>query len=180
VARQPHVGRRSHRRRSAKLGYKVDSRTVAKYRPAGLSRGRGQRWATFIRNHLQETWACDFFVLVTARFRVLYVFVVLSLGRRRIIHIAVTEHPTAAWIAQRLVEAVADSEQVPRFLIHDRDAVYGADFRRRVRGLGARALLTPPRPLSGTLIAAKRIVGGLHHSYGFADPCPPPNAGCAP
>jgi hypothetical protein len=64
----------------AKFGYRVSPRTVAKYRPAGLKRQRGQRWTTFIRNHLYETWACDFFVVVTARFRVLYAFVVLSLG----------------------------------------------------------------------------------------------------
>ena len=120
----------------AKLGYGADSRTVAKYRPAGLARGRGQRWTTFIRNHLQETWACDFLVVVTARFRILYVFVVLSLGRRRIVHLGVTAHPTSAWTAQRMVEAVADAELPPRFLVHDRDAIYGTDFTRRVRGLG--------------------------------------------
>jgi len=61
----------------AKLGYQVAPRTVAKYRPSGLDRQRGQRWATFIRNHLHETWACDFFILVTGRFRILYVLVVL-------------------------------------------------------------------------------------------------------
>jgi len=81
----------------AKLGYVVSPRTVAKYRPSGLARARGQRWMTFIRNHLHETWACDFFTVITARFRVLYVFVVLSLERRRLVHVGVTEHPTAAW-----------------------------------------------------------------------------------
>jgi hypothetical protein len=80
----------------AKLGYRVSPRTVAKYRPSGLARGRGQRWSTFIGNHLQETWACDYFTIVTARFRVLYFFVVLSLRRRRLVHVAVTERPTAA------------------------------------------------------------------------------------
>jgi len=144
----------------AKLWYKLDSRTVAKYRPAGLNRGRGQRWTTFIRNHLHDTWACDFFVLVTVRFRVLYVFVVLSLDLRRIVHFGVTEHPTAAWTAQRLVEVVADSELAPRFLVHDRDSVYGADFRRRVRGLGIRAFLTPPRSPQANAFA-ERVIGTL-------------------
>jgi hypothetical protein len=129
----------------AKLGYRVSPRTVAKYRPTGLDRRRGQRWSTFIRNHLHETWACDFFVIVTARFRVLYVFVVLSLGRRTIVHAGVTEHPSARWAAQRLVDAAVDTQQIPRFLIHDRDSIYGADFRRRVRGLGTRLLATPLR-----------------------------------
>ena len=92
----------------AKLGYRVSPRTVAKYRPSGLARGRGQRWSTFIGNHLQETWARDYFTIVTARFRVLYVFVVLSLRRRRLVHVG---------SAQRLVEAVADSDEVPRFLV---------------------------------------------------------------
>src|SRR5450432_716457 len=81
----------------AKLGYQISPRTVAKYRRSNLDRQRGQRWTTFIRNNLQETWACDFFVLVTGRFRVLYVFVVLSLGRRTIVHAGVTEHPSASW-----------------------------------------------------------------------------------
>src|SRR5450432_3176328 len=80
----------------AKLGYQISPRTVAKYRRSNLDRQRGQRWTTFIRNHLHETWACDFFVLVTGRFRVLYVFVVLSLGRRTIVHAGVTEHPSAS------------------------------------------------------------------------------------
>jgi hypothetical protein len=96
VARHPTWGEDRIAGELAKLGCGADSRTVAKYRPAGLARGRGQRWTTFIRNHLQETWACDFLVVVTTRFRILYVFVVLSLGRRQIVHLGVTEHPTSA------------------------------------------------------------------------------------
>ncbi len=84
-------------------GYRASPRTVAKYSPSGLARGRGQRWSTFIRNHLQETWACDYFTILTARFRVLYVFIVLCLGRRRLVHVGLTEHPTVAWSAQRLL-----------------------------------------------------------------------------
>jgi transposase InsO family protein len=139
----------------AKLGYQVSPRTVAKYRPTGLDRRHGQRWNTFIRNHLNETWACDFFVLVTARFRVLYVFVVLS-----IIYAAVTAHPSAGWAGQSLVEAAADTQQVPRFLIHDRDSIYGADFRRRVRGLGTRLLATPPRAPKANAFC-ERVIGTI-------------------
>jgi putative transposase len=144
----------------AKLGYRVSPRTVAKYRPSGLARARGQRWSTFIRNHLQETWACDYFTIVTVRFRVLYVFVVLSLGRRRIVHVGVTEHPTGVWSAQRLVEAVADTDHVPRFLVHDRDSIFEGVFRKRVRGLGVRPLRTPPRsPQSNAF--CERVIGTI-------------------
>jgi hypothetical protein len=66
----------------AKLGHHVSPRTVAKYRPASLPRGRGQKWSTFIRNHLGQTWAADWFTIVTLRFQVLYAFVILDLGRR--------------------------------------------------------------------------------------------------
>ena len=144
----------------AKLGYQVSPRTVAKYRPSDLDRQRGQRWTSFIRNHLQETWACDFFVLVTARFRVLYVFVVLSLGRRTIVHAGITEHPTARWAAQRIAEATSDAQQIPRFLVHDRDSIYGTDFYRRVRGLGIRLLATPPRAPTANAFG-ERVIGTL-------------------
>ena len=144
----------------AKLGYQISPRTVAKYRPSGLDRQRGQRWTTFIRNHLHETWACDFFVLVTARFRVLYVFVVLSLDRRTIVHAGITEHPTARWAAQRIAEATSDAQQIPRFLVHDRDSIYGTDFHRRVRGLGTRLLATPPRAPTANAFG-ERVIGTL-------------------
>jgi putative transposase len=144
----------------AKLGYRVSPRTVAKYRPAGLRRQRGQRWMTFIRNHLDETWACDFFVIVTARFRVLYVFVVLSLGRRRLVHFGVTARPSAGWAAQCIVEATAVTDQVPRFVVHDRDSIYGSQFRSRIRGLGTRLLATPPRTPQANAFC-ERVIGTL-------------------
>jgi putative transposase len=91
---------------------------------------------------------------------VLYVFVVLSLRRRRLVHVGVTEHPTAVRSAQRLVEAVADSDQVPRFLVHDRDSIFGGAFRTRVRGLGVRPLITPPRsPQSNAF--CERVIGTI-------------------
>lgn len=117
-----------------------------------MSRGQGQRWATFIRNHLHETWGYDFFTVLTAKFRVLHIFIVLSLGRRRLVHFGVTSHPTATWAAQRFVEATIDADHVPRFLVHDRDSIYGSMFRARVRRLGTRLLVTPPRFASGERI----------------------------
>jgi len=97
---------------------------------------------------------------VTGRFRVLYVFVVLSVERREIVHAGVTANPSAKWAGQRLVEATADGRQSPRFLIHDRDSIYGADFCRRVRGLGTRLLATPPRAPKANAYC-ERVIGTL-------------------
>ena len=128
----------------AKLGHHVSPRTVAKYRPANLPRGRGQNWSTFVRNHLGQTWACDWFTIVTLRFQVLYAFVILDLGRREVVRAGVTPAPSAQYATQSFVEAVWDRDnQAPRFLIHDRDPSYGLNFRRRVKGFGTRRLVTP-------------------------------------
>ena len=130
----------------AKLGHYVSPRTVSKYRPARLPRGRGQKWSTFVRNHLSQTWAVDWFTIVTLRFQVLYAFVILDLGRREIARVGVTSTPSAQYAAQTFVEAVCDrDDQAPRFLIHDRDSIYGTWFRRRVKGFGTRCLATPSR-----------------------------------
>ena len=91
-----------------KLGVQVSPRTVRKYmpkRPAGCPRG-DQRWSTFLRNHARVVIACDFFVAITATFRLLYVFVVIHHGSRRLVHFNVTAHPTSAWTLQQLREAV--------------------------------------------------------------------------
>jgi len=85
---------------------------------------------------------------------------VLSLGRRRLVHVGVTEHPSAAWTAQRLVEATADADHAPRFLVHDRDSIYGTEFRARVRGLGTRLLATPPRAPKANAFC-ERVIGTL-------------------
>ncbi|MGZ8155254.1 MAG: helix-turn-helix domain-containing protein [Burkholderiales bacterium] len=108
-----------------KLGIRVSPRTVGKYmskRPPGLPRG-DQRWATFLKNHALAIVACDFFVAVTATFRLLYVFVIIEHGRRRLTHVGVTRHPTADWTLQQLREVVGD-EGVHRYLIHDRDSIF--------------------------------------------------------
>ena len=145
----------------AKLGHHVSPRTVAKYRPAHLPRGRGQKWSTFIRNHLDQTWACDWFTIVTLRFKVLYAFVILDLGRREVVRLGVTPAPSAQYAAQSFVEAVCDrNDRAPRFLIHDRDSIYGIEFRRRVSGFGTRCLPTPPRAPQGNAFC-ERVIGTL-------------------
>ena len=97
--------------------------------------------------------------IVSLRFHVLYGFVILALERRAILHVGVTEQPTAEWAAQRVVEAIGDHEP-PRFLLHDRDSVYGEAFRRRVGGLGVRELITPPRAPTANA-HCERVIGTL-------------------
>jgi putative transposase len=95
-----------------KLGIRVSPRTVRKYlpkRPPGKPRGH-QRWSTFLRNQAKAIIACDFFVVVTATFRTLYVFVLIHHGSRRLMHLNVTAQPTAAWTVQQLREAIGGEE----------------------------------------------------------------------
>jgi transposase InsO family protein len=99
---------------------------------------------TFVRNHAQGILACDFFVTVTASFRVLYVFVVMEVGTRRIAHFNVTRHPTADWTLRQLREVVTGEEPC-RFLIRDRDRIYSSEFDSFLKAMGLRILKTPFR-----------------------------------
>src|SRR6202140_1084990 len=110
----------------AKLGIRVSPRTVGKYmptRPPGQPR-RDQRWSTFLKNHAKAILACDFFVAVTATFRMLYVFVVIEHGTRRLSHVNVTANPSADWTLQQLREVIGDSDGHHNYLIHDRDRIF--------------------------------------------------------
>jgi putative transposase len=104
-----------------KLGIKVSPRTVQKYLPEDVNDGRrraapSQRWTTFVRNHAKGMLACDFFVSVTVHFRMIYVFVLMEVGSRRLLHFNVTSHPTTAWTLQQFRE-VMDHEHDYRFVI---------------------------------------------------------------
>jgi transposase len=124
-----------------KLGIRVSPRTVRKYmpkRPSGCPRG-DQRSATFLRNHAQAIIACDFFVAVTATFRLLYVFVLIHHGSRRLVHFNVTAHPTATWTLQQLREAIG-FEADYRYLIHDRDSIFARNLDVSIKGFGLRVL----------------------------------------
>jgi transposase InsO family protein len=127
------------------LGYQVRDTTVAKYMPRRKHGPPSQGWRAFLRNHLPETAACDFFVIPTATFRLIYCFLILSHDRRRIIHFNTTLNPTAEWSAQQVVEAFPGDEPVPKFLIRDRDGIYGGWFRRRVKGMGIREIIISRR-----------------------------------
>ena len=119
-----------------KLGIDIGETSVSKY----MVRGRkppSQTWRTFLENHFQTMVSVDFFTVPTIRFQVLYVFLVLAHDRRRILHFAVTAHPTAEWTAQQLREAFP-WDSAPRFLLRDRDRIFGADFTRQVKELAFR------------------------------------------
>ena len=143
---------------SVKLGIRVSPRTVRKYMPKEPSHGpRGdQRWATFLRNHAGAILACDFFVVVTVTFRILYVFVLLEHGSRRIIHVGVTAHPTAEWTLQQLRQTIP-SDHKYRFLIHDRGRVYSRELDHSVENLGLRVLKTPYRSPQANSICERTI-----------------------
>ena len=145
-----------------KLGLIVSPRTVGRYlRRLRPSRGGrpSQRWATFVRNHAHAVLACDFFTAITVRFRILYVFVVLDVGTRRIVHWNVTEHPTADWTIQQCRTAIT-GETAHRFLIHDRDAIYAPAVDRAIRSMGLRVLQTPARTPQANAFC-ERVIGTI-------------------
>jgi transposase InsO family protein len=125
-----------------KLGIPISQATVAKYM-GRRRRPPSQSWRTFLSNHVSQLASIDFFTVPTATSRVLFVFVVLAHERRRIVHINVTAHPTAAWTAQQLREAWP-WDTAPRFVIRDRDAVYGPDPRSILQQMGIEDVLTAP------------------------------------
>jgi len=128
-----------------KLDIRVSKRTIQKYmRAAPRARPRGQAWATFLRNHAHETWACDFLQVTDLLFRPLYAFFVIALGTRRVVHVGVTRHPTDAWVAQQLREATLYGER-PRFLVRDNDAKYGPRFAQLAAASGVAVVPTPVR-----------------------------------
>jgi transposase InsO family protein len=129
---------------SLKLGILISPATVRRYLlPSGPGR-KDQRWSTFVRNHAKGIVACDFFVSVTASFRILYVFVAMEIGSRRILHTNVTEHPTAEWTTQQLRE-VLEFDHPYRFVIHDRDSIFSAQLDATLRDFGVRSIRTPVR-----------------------------------
>jgi transposase InsO family protein len=143
-----------------KLGLAVSARTVGTCmsRPGGTPRG-DQRWATFVRNHARAIVATDLCTVVTARFQVLYVLVVMELGSRRILHATATAHPTSAWVAQQLRHAIPEDHGY-RFLLHDRDAVFSADADRTAKATGLRVLRSPVRaPRANSF--CERLIGTL-------------------
>jgi transposase InsO family protein len=142
-----------------KLGIAVSKASVQRYRGRGPARPPGQTWATFLRNHRPSIWAVDLLTVQTLTFKTLYVLVFVSHARRELVYLGVTTSPTAAWIWRQLIEATPWGRQ-PRYLVRDRDAVYGRDFVPRARRRRIGTVLTPVRAPRANAIA-ERLVGTL-------------------
>jgi transposase InsO family protein len=142
-----------------KLGIRVSPRTVSKYLPQRPPRRprRDLRWSTFLRLHAQGIIACDFFVAVTATFRLLYVFVVIEHRSRRLIHCNITAHPSATWTLQQLREAIGLQDRY-KYLLHDRDSIFAQHLDESIAKLGVKVLKSPPRGSTANAIC-ERVIG---------------------
>jgi putative transposase len=139
------------------LGFDVSQASVANYM-VRRNRPPSQTWRTFLTNHLHQIAAADFFVVSTATCRLLFVLVILAHERRRIVHVAVTDHPTAAWTAQQLREAFPLAE-APRYLVHDRDTAFHA-WATAMPALGMEDVVTAVRsPWQNAY--AERLIGSI-------------------
>lgn len=141
-----------------KLGFDISEATVSAYMPK-KKKLSNQTWKTFLRNHFTETVSIDFFTVPTLGFSVLYVFLILSHGRRKIIHYNITRNPTDEWTARQLIEAFAWNPP-PRFLIRDRDTKFGNKFKSRLRHLEIQDIRTAYRtPWQNGYV--ERIIGSI-------------------
>jgi putative transposase len=141
-----------------KLGIEVAKSTVEKYR-VRPQRPSSPTWKTFLKNHMQDLVALDFFVVPTVTYHVLFVLLILAHERRRVISFHITEHPTAQWTAQQVVSAFPWDE-TPRYLRRDRDCIYGASFRQRVQHRGIEEVLIAPRsPWQNPYV--ERLIGSI-------------------
>jgi transposase InsO family protein len=154
-----------------KLGFEISERTVSRLIPNKDSKPT-QTWTTFLRNHVGQMVSIDFFTVATIRLRVLYVFIVLAHDRRRVVHFNVTQHPTAVWAAQQIIEAFPE-DRAPRFMVRDRDGIYGDSFTSRVEGMGIEEIHIAPRsPWQNCYV--ERVIGTvrrecLNHVIVFND-----------
>lgn len=142
----------------AKLGINVAQSTVEKYR-VRPKQPPSSTWRAFLANHVRDLVAIDFFTVPTIRNQVLFVLLVLAHDRRRVVHFNVTEHPTAEWSAQQIVEAFP-WDTAPKYLLRDRDQAFGAVFRQRVASLGIEEILAAPRsPWQNPFV--ERLIGSV-------------------
>jgi transposase InsO family protein len=141
-----------------KMGIAVSERTISRlvrrpYRPPS------QTWRTFLTNHVAHLASIDFFTVPTVTGRVLLVLIVLLHQRRRVVHVNISEHPTAAWTAQQMIEAFPE-DGAPRWLLRDRDPIYGDTFRRRTAGMGITEVVSSPAsPWQNPY--AERLIGSI-------------------
>jgi putative transposase len=154
----PTWGRRRIQAELRFLGYEVAELTVAKYMRRPLP-PPSSTWRAFLEAHIHAIVAIDFFVVPTLTFQLLFGLLILRHDRRELVHVNVTDHPTAAWAAHQLVESFPE-ETAPKYLLRDRDAIYGNVFVRRVKGLGMSEILIAPRaPWQNPF--AERVIGSI-------------------
>ena len=140
------------------LGHDVAEQTVAKYM-VRTRKPHSQTWRTFLDNHIPDIAACDFFTVPTVAFRILYVFIVLRHDRRQVVHFNITTNPHAEWTAQQIINAFP-YEETPRFLIRDRDGIYGDYFKKRVKDMGIEeVLISPQSPWQNPY--CERVIGSI-------------------
>jgi transposase InsO family protein len=141
-----------------KIGIRISPRTVRRYMPKTPKRPAdpSQRWMTFVRNHAKAIIATDFFVVATATFQLVYVFVIMEVASRRLLHFNVTRHPTADWTLQQFRECIVGYEGY-RFVIHDRDRIYSRDLDAALRTLGLTVLKTPYKTPQANAICERWI-----------------------
>jgi transposase InsO family protein len=143
-----------------KLGIQVSKRTVQKHmRQTRPPHQKSQSWASFLQNHAHQVWACDFLQVTDLWFRSLFVFFVIELGSRKVVHVGVTRHPTDAWIAQQLRQATP-FDQRPRYLIRDNDGKYGPQLARVAATSRIEVLRTPVRAPRANAIC-ERFLGSV-------------------
>ena len=160
AAENPLSGAERSRGELGKLAIGVAKRTIQTYlRGNRVPRPRGQSWATFLRNHATETWACDFLPVTDLLFRPLFAFFVIELATRRVVHVGATRHPTDAWVAQQLREATPFGQH-PRYLIRDNDSKFGAAFARVAAASGITILRTPVRAPRANAVC-ERFLGSV-------------------
>jgi putative transposase len=141
-----------------KLGINISEATVSRYLPR-RRKPPSQTWRSFLENHVDTLVSVDFFTVPTVLFHVWFVFVVLAHDRRRILSINVTSSPSAAWTANQIVQAFP-WQSAPRYLLRDRDGIYGAVFRKRVKNLGIEEVVTARRsPWQSPYV--ERVIGTL-------------------
>ncbi len=142
-----------------KLDVRISKRTVQKYMRGARPRRSGQRWSTFLKNHSHDIWSCDFIQSYDLLFRPVFLFFLLELGSRRVVHIAATRNPTQNWTAQQLRNATMDGV-APKHLVRDRDDKFGSTFDRVAEGAGIEVIKTAPRAPNMNAVA-ERFVGSV-------------------
>jgi transposase InsO family protein len=142
-----------------KLGIEISERTVSNLMSRRKPKPPSQTWRTFLKNHILNMVSIDFFTVPTAKFRILFVLVILSHNRRQVVSFKATSNPTTMWTAQRIIEAFP-WDTAPKYLLRDRDSIYGTYFRQRVKNMGIKEVITAAQsPWQNPFV--ERLIGSI-------------------